>query len=252
MKKQFLIGSISLFSAFFIASCGNKPEAPKAGMSSAEFNKIIDQMVKDKELDETAANNIKNKLKDQEAKNTTVPVDISDEDRKGAITVNSLKLLEDIHLDRSLNLDKYLGKTLLIKDLLIYNVATVDKQGNYVKKVFAYPFNPKNNTIAVSYNNNPYENNPTFTFKGQYLDMINDIASRGPAFNFELNNPDQMKKINALDWECIEDNNFVYKVDILVKNFSKENFEYNIGNKESTDMKVFGIKINLTGAEIQK
>jgi len=250
MKKQFLIWSISLFSAFFIASCGDKPEEPKAGMSSTEFNKIIDQMVKDKELDETAANNIKNKLKDQEAKNTRVPVDISDEDRKGAITVNSLKLLEDIHLDRSLNLDKYLGKTLLIKDLLIYNVATVDKQGNYVKKVFAYPFNPKNNTIAVSYAS--YEDYPIFTFKWQYLEIINEIASRGPAFNFELNNPDQMKKINALDWECIEDNNFVYKVDILVKNFSKENFEYKIGDNASIDMKVTGIKINLTGAEIQK
>ena len=61
-----------------------------------------------------------------------------------------------------------------------------------------------------------------------------------------------MKKINALDWECIEDNNFVYKVDILVKNFSKENFEYKIGDNESIDMKVTGIKINLTGAEIQK
>lgn len=249
MKKQLSIWSISLFSAFLITSCGNKPDGAKAGMSSTEFNKIIDQMVQDEELDKEAAENIKNKLKDQEAKATTVPVDISDEDRKGAVAVNSLQLLQDIHLDRSLKLDKYLGKTLLIKDLLIYNVSTVDKGGNYVKKVFAYPFDPKNNTIAVSYYS---EYAPYFTFKGQDLNVINEIASKNASFNFELNNPDQMKKINALDWESIEDNNFVYKVDILVKNFDKDNFKYTIGEDITNDMKVNDIQISLTGAEIQK
>lgn len=250
MKKQLSIWSISLFSAFFITSCGDKPEEPKTGMSSTELNKIIDQMVKDEELDKEVADNIKNKLKDQEAEATSVPVDISDEDRKGAVAVNSLQLLQDIHLDRSLKLDKYLGKTLLIKDLLIYNVSTVDKGGNYVKKVFAYPFNPKNNTIAVSFGE--YDSYPEFTFKGQYLEVINEIASKNASFNFELNNPDQMKKINALEWECIEENTFVYKVDILVKDFSKDNFKYKIGENITNDMKVNDIQISLTGAEIQK
>ena len=250
MKKQLTIWSVSLFCAFFVASCGPKSGEKQNGMGAAELNKIIDKMVIDEELDQSVADNIKNKLKDQEAEATTVPVDISDEDRKEALKVNSMQLLQDIHLDRSLKLDKYLGKTLLIKDLLIHNIATVDQGGNYVKKVFAYPFDPKNNSIAVSYGE--YDSYPEFTFKGQYLEVINEIASKNASFTFELNNPDQMKKINALEWESIEGNNFVYKVDILIKNFSKENIVYVVGGDPSNDMKANSIQINLTGAEIQK
>ena len=249
MKKGILIWSISLFCAFFVASCGPKSGEQQKGMGAAELNKIIDQMVKDEELDQSVADNIKNKLKAEEAV-SNAPVEISEEDRKEAVKINSMQLLQDIHSDRSLNMDKYLGKTLLIKDLLIHNISTVDQGGNYVKKVFAYPFDPKNNSIAVSYGE--YDSYPEFTFKGQYLEVINEIASKNASFNFELNNPDQMKKINALEWESIEGNNFVYKVDILIKNFSKENIEYVVGGDISNDMKANSIKINLTGAEIQK
>jgi len=249
MKRRILIWSTSVFCAFFVASCGPKSGEQQNGMGAAEFNKIIDQMVKDEELDQSVADSIKNKLKAQEAV-STAPVEISDEDRKEAVKVNSVQLLEDIHSDRSLNMDKYLGKTLLIKDLLIHNISTVDQGGNYVKKVFAYPFDPKNNSIAVSYGE--FDSYPEYTYKGSMLGIINDLGTDKPCFTFELNSPDQMKKINALEWESIEGNNFVYKVDILIKNFSKENIEYVVGGDISNDMKANSIKINLTGAEIQK
>ena len=250
MKKRILIWSTSVFCAFFVASCGPKSGEQQNGMGAAELNKIIDQMVKDEELDQSVADSIKNKLKAQEAV-STAPVEISDEDRKEAVKVNSVQLLEDIHSDRSLNMDKYLGKTLLIKDLLIHNISTVDQGGNYVKKVFAYPLDPKNNSIALSYNSD-YGDYPVYTYKGSMLGIINDLGTEKPCFTFELNSPDQMKKINALEWESIEGNNFVYKVDILIKNFAKENIVYVVGGDPSNDMKANSIQINLTGAEIQK
>ncbi|MEY3200011.1 MAG: hypothetical protein RJA13_1969 [Bacteroidota bacterium] len=234
MKKRILIWSTSVFCAFFVASCGPKSGEQQNGMGAAELNKIIDQMVKDEELEQSVADNIKNKLKAEEA-----------------VKINSMQLLQDIHSDRSLNMDKYLGKTLLIKDLLIHNISTVDQGGNYVKKVFAYPLDPKNNSIALSYNSD-YGDYPVYTYKGSMLGIINDLGTEKPCFTFELNSPDQMKKINALEWESIEGNNFVYKVDILIKNFAKENIVYVVGGDPSNDMKANSIQINLTGAEIQK
>jgi hypothetical protein len=40
-------------------------------------------------------------------------------------------------------------------------------------------------------------------------------------------------------------------VDILIKNFSKDNILYQPGSDMSNDMKANSIQINLTGAEIQ-
>ena len=63
MKKRILIWSTSVFCAFFVASCGPKSGEQQKGLGAAELNKIIDQMVKDEELDQSFADNIKNKLK---------------------------------------------------------------------------------------------------------------------------------------------------------------------------------------------
>ena len=230
-------------------SCTNK-NAEKSAESTVNFAGIIDEMVKNEELDTELADAIKNKIKEQSS-SIVQQIVVSEEDRKNAVTVNSVQLLKEIHKDRSLNLDKYLGKTLIIKDLLLYNISTEDQGNAFVKKVSAFPYDPKSNAIAVS--KSSYGDDNYYTFNGNPLNTIDEIgAYQGPSFFFELNEADMMKKINALEWECTEYDNFEHKVSILIKNFSKDNLEYEAGKENENDMKAKRIKINLNGAEIIK
>ena len=230
-------------------SCTNKNDE-KSVESTVNFAGIIDEMVKTEEIDTELAEKIKIKIIEQST-STFNPIVVSEEERKNAITVNSVQLLKEIHKDRSLNLEKYLGKTLIIKDLLLYNVSTEDQGNTFVKKVSAFPYDPKSNAIAVS--KSSYGDDNYYTFNGNALKTIDEIgAYNGPSFFFELNEVDMLKKINALEWECIEYDNFEHKVSILIKNFSRENLEYEVGKESENDMKVKRIKINLNGAEIMK
>ena len=73
-------------------------------------------------------------------------------DSKNAAKVNSLKIFEDIHKDRSLYLQNYTNKSMIITDLLVKNVKTIDAEGGkFAKIITAIPCNLKNKQVGVSF-----------------------------------------------------------------------------------------------------
>lgn len=249
MQTNFFKLSICSIMFFVLASCGPKSPDQKNGIGPKELNEIIDEMVKNKEIEKGVADDIKTRFqaKSKQNQNHNKRDLATKEEIKEAMRVNSVNLMQDIHFDRSLDLNKYIGKNLLIKNLLIKNIKTLDiGEGQFVKEITAIPFDPNNNSFLTDKNE---------SYKYNYSDIYNsdyDTENIYKSFKFTLSSPDQMKKINALKWESIEDNNFTHKIDVFVSNFQYSNIGFTAFTEKENDMKAKNITINLENAEIIK
>lgn len=250
MKTNFF--KLSMCSIMFsvLASCGSKSPDQKNGVGPKELNEIIDEMVKNKEIERGVADDIKGKFQEKSKQNEAFNMSevVSVEEIKEAMRVNSVNLMQDIYFDRSLDLNKYIGKNLLIKNLLIKNIKTLDiGEGQFVKEITAIPFDPNNNSFLTD-KNESYKYNYSVIYNSDY-----DTENIYESFKFTLSSPDQMKKINALKWESIEDDkNFTYKIDIFIKNFQYSDIEFEALTEFKNDMRAKNIKIHLENAEIIK
>lgn len=249
MQTNFFKLSICSIMFFVLASCGPKSPDQKNGIGPKELNEIIDEMVKNKEIEKGVADDIKTRFqaKSKQNENHNKRELATKEEIKEAMSVNSVDLMQDIHFDRSLDLNKYIGKNLLIKNLLIKNIKTLDLgEGKFVKEINVIPFDPDNNSFLTNQNEN-------YTY--EYSTLFNkDVLKENiyQSFKLTLSSPDQMKKINALEWESIVDNNFTLKIDVFVSNFQYSNIDFTAFTEKENDMRAKNIKINLENAEIIK
>jgi hypothetical protein len=246
MKKIFL--PMCLLFVVSISSCGGGDKGAGASEEGGfDYNAVLDKMVEDGKLNKEAREAIKEaiskkKSESEENEETNEPLDPTK-----AKKVNSLKLLTEIYADRSINLSKYLGQQIIVTDLLLSNVLIKDRGEGFVKCASAFPYNPATREIAVSYGE--YDDYPSFTYNYTDLNIVNEIGGNKASIDIEFKNPDEMKKIGALEWENLLGNNFDYKVDIVCV-LKKENITYSEGTDEWDDMKAKRIKITFENAEI--
>lgn len=119
-----------------------------------------------------------------------------------AMKVNSLELIQAFQKDRSLAHEKYGNKSLLITDLLVFDIYI--PESSLQKMVRTIPYNHSNNTIAIDFTNyNPYKfNNKDLISTDQEADIY-----------FSISNED-LKNANLLDYEGISNRNFTKKIDV--------------------------------------
>jgi hypothetical protein len=245
MKKIFL--PMCLLLAVSISSCGGDNGGAGAEGGDFDYNAVLDKMVEDGKLNKESREAIKEAISKEKSESENDQDTKEPLDPKKAKKVNSLKLLRDIYSDRSINLSKYLGQQIVVTDLLLSNVLIKDRGEGFVKCASAFPYNPASNEIAVSYGE--YDDYPYFTYNYADLNVVNDIGRNDASIDIEFKNPDEMKKIGALDWENLLGNNFDYKVDIVCV-LKKENISYSGGTDKWDDMKAKKIKITFENAEI--
>jgi len=157
----------------------------------------------------------KNNEKDnngQDSAQTQAPEQVNIDE---ADTINSFDLSEAFRKDRSIAWKKYGNKTLLITDILVYDVYNVE----FSKKAIAYPYSPVQNTCGFC------SNDRMFTYKGEPVSN-NDVNF---LFNLNLESPEEMDKVGMVDYEAVVDNDFKKTISmyaILKKcNYSKKDGE---------------------------
>ena len=253
--KKIILKSILFGFTFFLFSCNNNKEnnSQKSNdqLTETDFKKILEKMEKDGDLDEKVLKKINsniNELKTEKEKDNKSNSEAKD--TSGAIKVNSMALFMDIYNDRSLKLSKYLDKTLIVTDLILDNVKTIDYNQKYIKCADAFPFNPKTNIIGK----NSLYSSVELTFNSQpiYYNEVRDMVYYGiPPVKIMFENPDEMKKVNLLEWENNEGFNYTHKIDIICK-LDKENISYKAGSEAENDIKAKEIFITFKNAQIFK
>jgi hypothetical protein len=257
MKKivYFSIG-LSLF------SCGGNDK--KGG--DVNLTTVLKEMVAKKQLSEEDKKKILENYK--VAENQKAKDEESDEN-SGEIPekINSLEIFTNIFKDRSLYMDKYVDREIVITDLLLRDVYVSDVDGDFKKCASAVPFDSKKFVVAsvkgekryvtTNYNyetgesEDIYENTsgPEFSYKGKWLTKKPDLAQTDFPVIIEFKNADELKKIGLLDWENNEGTDFSHKISVKGK-IEKESIEYKPGTGEDKNIKSYGIKIKIVNAVI--
>lgn len=127
----------------------------------------------------------------QDTSKTKTPAKVNVDE---AITINSFDLTEAFRKDRSIAWKKYGNKSLLITDILVYDVYNVE----FSKKATAFPYSPSQKICGF------YSNDRMFTFKGEPISN-NDVIFQ---LNLSLASPEEMDKVGMLDYEAVVDNDF--------------------------------------------
>lgn len=259
MKKTITILGAVLFASLIQTSCGDKGKekgnssdakvaSSATGLTESEFTDILAEMKSEGEMDEKFITKIKSKIADLKDKKSKE--DAASKDNSGdTVKVNSLAFFKDIYSDRSLYLDKYLNKTIIVTDLILTDVYTIDEDEKYIKCASAFPFDPSKNMMA-SYSE--YDNNVMATFNGQPLtniDVTGFVKYTSPV-GIQFAQPDELKKINLLDWEGNgEDENYKTKVNIICE-IKKDDISYEKGDSKENNIKAKKIFVSLKNASI--
>jgi hypothetical protein len=265
MKQIF----VAITTIGLIISCGgdaNKKSQPDGGSGSTAasvdeefFINLINEMTNNGDLDEKTQKqilaNLKEKKADLEKKEASSAAPL---DTTGLVTVNSLDLFADIYKDRSLNLQKYIGKSLLVTDLVLCNVQTLDadkNDGKFIRVAEAFPYNPKMASFAYKVPTGEWGGGyDSLSFNGQYLMLCengNEMVDNGYPVRIEFAAVDEMSKMQLLDWESNVGLSFSHKINVLCE-LKYENVNYTPGNKVENDIKANGIKLTLKKATISK
>jgi hypothetical protein len=150
-----------------------------------------------------------------------------------AVTINSFDLSEAFRKDRSIAWKKFGNKSLLITDLLVYDVYN----DGFNKKAVGFPYNPTQKMCGYT------NSDRMFTFKGQPISN-NDVEFK---YNLNLASPEEMDKVGMLDYEAVVDNDFQKTVSMyaVLK-------ECNFGKKdgEADNLKTNWCHLNFEDCEI--
>ena len=238
-----------------LISCGGD-NSSKSSQNEVDIDKVLNKLVNDKVIDENTKksilseyNNVKDSTEEAESQNDS-EIDISK-----ALKINSFDMFEEIYKDRSLYLSKYIDKEMILSDLLVKNVKTIEREGKFIKCVVAVPCNVKKQMVGVNFNYDSYEK-PNVYFKSQYLMPFYELASTEPIF-IELKNPDEFKKLNMLEWEYNvedsgDDNTYYRKISIAGKITDRDNISFSAGSNANDDIKAKRISVTIRNAVIVK
>ena len=254
MKKN-IIYAVSIMLATLI-SCGDN-DSKNPQQNEVDIDKLLNNLVKDEVITEEAKksilteyNNIKDSTKRANANNN------GDIDITKANKINSFDMFEEIHRDRSLYLSKYTDTDMILTDLLVKNVKTMDIDGKFVKCVVAVPCNIKKQRVGVKFNSDSYKT-PSVFYKSQYLIPFYDLVKSEPIL-IELKNADEFKKLKMLEWEYNaednpdEDENIYQRKISVACQISRDDIEYDAGSNSNDDMKAKHIKVTIRNAVILK
>ena len=237
-----------------LISCGDN-DSNNPQQNEVDINKVLNNLVEDNVITEEAKksilteyNNIKDSTKRANANNN------GDIDITKATKVNSFDMFEEIYKDRSLYLSKYVDKDIVLTDLLVKNVKTIDVDGRFVKCVIAIPCNTAKERVGVNFNADYYES-PSIFYKNQILYPFYDLVGDEPVV-IELKNADDFKKLKMLEWENNADDNFdentyLRKISIACQ-IGSGDVSYDAGNNATDDMKAKHIKVTIRNAVIIK
>ena len=239
-----------------LISCGDN-DSINSQQNEVDINKVLTNLVEDEAISEEAKKSILteyNKIKDSAKRanaNNNGDIDITK-----ATQINSFDMFEEIYKDRSLYLSKYVNKDIVLTDLLVKNVKTIDVDGRFVKCVIAIPCNTAKDRVGVNFNYDSYET-PSVFYKSQYLIPFYDLVGAEPIV-IELKNADDFKKLKMLEWEYnVEDNlegdenTYLRKISIACQ-IGSSDVTYDAGNIASEDMKAKHIKVTIRNAVIIK
>jgi hypothetical protein len=252
MKKN-IFYAVGIMLATLI-SCGDN-DSNNPQQNEVDINKVLNNLVEDNAISEdekksilTEYNEIKESAKRANANNN------ADIDITKANKVNSFDMFEEIYKDRSLYLSKYVDKDIVLTDLLVKNVKTIDVDGRFVKCVIAIPCNTAKERVGVNFNADYYES-PSIFYKNQILYPFYDLVGAEPVV-IELKNADDFKKLKMLEWENNADDNFdentyLRKISIACQ-IGSDDVSYDAGNKATDDMKAKHIKVTIRNAVIIK
>ena len=237
-----------------LISCGDN-DSKNPQQNEVDINKVLNNLVEDNVITEEAKksilteyNNIKDSTKRANANNN------GDIDITKANKVNSFDMFEEIYKDRSLYLSKYVDQDIILTDLLVKNVKTIDVDGRFVKCVIAIPCNTAKKRVGVNFNADYYES-PSIFYKNQILYPFYDLVADEPMV-IELKNADDFKKLKMLEWENNADDNFdentyLRKISIACQ-IGSGDVSYDAGNNATDDMKAKHIKVTIRNAVIIK
>ena len=237
-----------------LISCGDN-DSKNPQQNEVDINKVLNNLVEDNVITEEAKksilteyNNIKDSTKRANANNN------GDIDITKATKVNSFDMFEEIYKDRSLYLSKYVEQDIVLTDLLVKNVKTIDVDGRFVKCVIAIPCNTAKERVGVNFNADYYES-PSIFYKKQILYPFYDLVDAEPVV-IELKNADDFKKLKMLEWENNADDNFdentyLRKISIACQ-IGSGDVSYDAGNNATDDMKAKHIKVTIRNAVIIK
>ena len=237
-----------------LISCGDN-DSKNPQQNEVDINKVLNNLVEDNVITEEAKksilteyNNIKDSTKRANANNN------GDIDITKATKVNSFDMFEEIYKDRSLYLSKYVEQDIVLTDLLVKNVKTIDVDGRFVKCVIAIPCNTAKERVGVNFNADYYES-PSIFYKNQILYPFYDLVGAEPVV-IELKNADDFKKLKMLEWENNADDNFdentyLRKISIACQ-IGSSDISYDAGNNATDDMKAKHIKVTIRNAVIIK
>ena len=239
-----------------LISCGDN-DSKNPQQNEVDINKVLNNLVKDKVINEETKNQIMseyNSIKDSTKRanaNSNGDIDVTK-----ASKINSFDMFEAIHKDRSLYLADYVDKDIVLTDLLVKNVKTMDIDGRFVKCVIAIPCNSKKQRVGVTFGADSEFGYATF-YKSQFLSPFYDLVQSEPVV-IELKNADEFKKLKMLEWEYNaednpdgDENTYQRKISIACQ-ISKDDIEYNAGSNAYDDMKAKQIKVTIRNAVIIK
>lgn len=237
-----------------LISCGDN-DSNNPQQNEVDINKVLNNLVEDNAISEDAKKSILteyNKIKESAKRanaNNNADIDITKANK-----VNSFDMFEEIYKDRSLYLSKYVDKDIVLTDLLVKNVKTIDVDGRFVKCVIAIPCNTAKERVGVNFNADYYEQ-PSITYNSQFLYPFYDLVGAEPII-IELKNADDFKKLKMLEWEnnaddSFDENTYLRKISIACQ-IGSDDVSYDAGNKATDDMKAKHIKVTIRNAVIIK
>lgn len=257
-----IVKSLLVIASFaFLISCGNKTggnenNAPKPdgkNLNESDFNALLDKMKADGQINEDLFKQINAKLAEAKSEKNKSSENEAPLDTVGAIRVNSLTFFKDIYSDRSINLSKYLNKPIIITDLVLVDVFTEDDGEGFTKCASAFPFDPKSSIMAAGLPS--ATESPMYSFNNQPIQNI-DIENFTNAFSnkpikIKFKNADEFKKMNMLEWENNEGDNYSTKINVICR-ITKDDITYRKGPDDVNNIKAFDINVTFPNAEIIK
>lgn len=250
MKKNYL--KLSFYGLFFLAltSCsggdqsGSQKTASSASKASkSEVMEVMEKLKEDGEIEDDEFKSLKKKLDNYYEKenenSSSAPKDV-----ENALKLNSYDLFEKIYKDRSVYLDEYLNKTIILTDVYIYDVRTEEKGEGFLKVAYGIPYNPKSNSTIF------YKD--ISNINGKFVEQNYDIelSQYYEPIRIEFSNAKEMDKLGLLAWEGDDSMESFKKIDIIA-NFNRASLKhFESGDNISNNMKANDITLRFHEAEI--
>lgn len=247
MKKSKFLRNLALGLLLMPIGCGS--ESSKDGEQNNQTNGtsdilvMIDKFKEDESLSGKEHEKIKNLITNELNKNKADVEVVLDKDN--ALSINSYDLFNLIYSDRSVNLKEYLGKTVIIKDIYLYDIKTLDRGDQYVKIAQGILYCPKTNSVIDHWKMDNLNGAPVNTNYD-----IKTSKYKVP-ISIEFKDSKEMDKIGLLKWESADIKSFngLKKVDIICK-FDVSSISYLTFSEPEKNMKVYDIELTLNNASI--